>query len=287
MSFTHCNFNQYVNVSCEDVGVSGIYTYELMQEVVLNLIPLRPTWKFRFESLRQHNNSTHVFNTVVISDDTGKLGHLRHEYGYVDGRRTPKLEIYNHRIARDQERRTYKTTASGQKAVAIVRKYFAPLSRVEIIESAVKRASEAIRDVAWGSERSLRDLRSTISVATFDFVMSGGGDFHKYLVDKRLTEVEGQMRKYEETEVCYQAARMLNDHFNKSNCMVIVKIDSPEGKYLVRQADDSVQYMNDDTFPEEYRSGLGMLKLVEDGQLVTEVGMRVNSDVFVLVRKDV
>lgn len=286
MSFTHFDFKQYTNVSSDNVGVSEIYTYELMQEVVLKLIPLRPTWRFRFEGLRQHINSTPLFNTVVISDDTGKLGQLRHEYGYVDGRRTPKIEIYNHRIARAQERRNYKSTSSGDKAVAITKKYFAPLSRAEVIESAVKKASDALRDVVWSAERSTRDLRSAISHVAFDFVTDGGGDFHYYLTSKGLTTVEEQMRKYEEVNACYQAAKMINDQFAKDKSMVIVKVDAPEGKYLVKQG-DNVQYLSDDTFPEEYRSGLGMLKLVEDGQLVTGVGVRVDGYVFVLVIKDV
>jgi len=54
-----------------------------------------------------------------------------------------------------------------------------------------------------------------------------------------------------------------------------------EGKYLVK-TDDNVQLYDDTTLPVKFREKLGLLKLVNEKQFVTDVGCRVSKEIYVL-----
>jgi hypothetical protein len=66
--------------------------------------------------------------------------------------------------------------------------------------------------------------------------------------------------------------------YGKDESLLVVK---DGGKYLARIG-EKLDIYEDATLPTDIRMKLGMLKLVEDGQFITEVGCRVSSEIFVL-----
>jgi hypothetical protein len=54
------------------------------------------------------------------------------------------------------------------------------------------------------------------------------------------------------------------------------------GKYLAQIGSD-VQIWDDNTLPVELRGKLGLLKLVNNRQFVSDVGCRVEDDVFIVI----
>ena len=85
----------------------------------------------------------------------------------------------------------------------------------------------------------------------------------------KLEEVRGEMLTIE----------TIRQRFAKEETALVIK-DS--GKYLVKVR-DNVQLYDDNTLPHEMRSKLGMLKLVEAETFLSNVGCRVNDEVFVLL----
>jgi hypothetical protein len=63
----------------------------------------------------------------------------------------------------------------------------------------------------------------------------------------------------------------------KKSALIVVDA----GKYLVK-INDNVQLYDDTTLPVEFRGKLGLLKLVNEKQFVTDVGCRVNKEIYVL-----
>jgi hypothetical protein len=63
----------------------------------------------------------------------------------------------------------------------------------------------------------------------------------------------------------------------KKSALIVVD----EGKYLVK-INDNVQLYDDTTLPAEFRGKLGLLKLVNEKQFITDVGCRVNKEIYVL-----
>ena len=53
-------------------------------------------------------------------------------------------------------------------------------------------------------------------------------------------------------------------------------------EYIVRQGNE-VKVYNDESLPFEVRSKLGMLKLVDKGQMISDVGCKVDAEVFVVI----
>ena len=71
----------------------------------------------------------------------------------------------------------------------------------------------------------------------------------------------------------------VQEDFSKNKTALVVK---DTGKYLVKIG-DKVDLYDDNTLPVDMRMKMGMLKLVEDEQYITDVGCKVTSEVFVLL----
>jgi hypothetical protein len=67
--------------------------------------------------------------------------------------------------------------------------------------------------------------------------------------------------------------------FSKNKTALVVK---DTGKYLVKIG-DNVELYDDNTLPVDMRMKLGMLKLVNDEQYITDIGCKVTSEIFVLL----
>jgi hypothetical protein len=71
----------------------------------------------------------------------------------------------------------------------------------------------------------------------------------------------------------------VQEEFTKSKTALVVK---DLGKYLVKIG-DNVELYDDNTLPVDMRMKLGMLKLVNDEQYITDIGCKVTSEIFVLL----
>jgi hypothetical protein len=74
----------------------------------------------------------------------------------------------------------------------------------------------------------------------------------------------------------------VQEEFTKSKTALVVK---DLGKYLVKIG-DNVELYDDNTLPVDMRMKLGMLKLVNDEQYITDIGCKVSSEIFVLLVDD-
>ena len=70
----------------------------------------------------------------------------------------------------------------------------------------------------------------------------------------------------------------LSSAFEKGRSALVIKTD---GQYIVKTG-DKVEIMDDTTLPADMRAKLGMLKLVDDEHFITNIGGKVNAEVFVL-----
>ena len=283
---TNFNFLELNNVSIgykPDTPVTEVYAPTILKDTLLKIMALRPTWRYKFANV-SHNGLIKVHNRVDISDESGNLGMLEAGTSYVNGMRVNTVSISNHRIRDAQERRTYMQTSNVGKAVSIVKKYFGPLSQAEIVEQSTDAAEKGVRSATWTVGRSMSDCQTRISSAAFEFAVNPNNVIYKSFDDylSRLPN-GGKLRqdidKYKELHTCMATLKTISDQLSDQKSILIVKYD---GKYIVK-IEDNVHLFDDDTFPHEYRSKLGMLKLVEDGQVVTTVGIRVNESIFVLV----
>jgi hypothetical protein len=87
------------------------------------------------------------------------------------------------------------------------------------------------------------------------------------------------MEKVELLDTEMKTIERVQADFSKNKTALVVK---DTGKYLVKVG-DNVELYDDNTLPLDIRMKMGMLKLVNDEQYITDVGCKVTSEIFVLL----
>jgi len=87
------------------------------------------------------------------------------------------------------------------------------------------------------------------------------------------------MEKVELLDTEMRTIEKVQEDFSNNKTALVVK---DLGKYLVKIG-DNVELYDDNTLPLDMRMKMGMLKLVEDEQYLTDVGCKVSSEIFVLL----
>jgi biotin-(acetyl-CoA carboxylase) ligase len=92
-------------------------------------------------------------------------------------------------------------------------------------------------------------------------------------------KVTVSMEKVELLDTEMKTIEKVQEDFSNNKTALVVK---DTGKYLVKIG-DKVDLYDDNTLPVDMRMKMGMLKLVEDEQYLTDVGCKVTNEIFVLL----
>ena len=110
--------------------------------------------------------------------------------------------------------------------------------------------------------------------------------FREFIDKEALLSTKKQVLQAEEkvqlldTEM--KTIERVQEDFGINKTALVVK---DAGKYLVRIG-DNVELYDDNSLPLDIRMKMGMLKLVQDEEYLTDVGCRVTSEIFVLLVDD-
>ena len=245
-----------------------------LKEVIVKLAPMYPLWQFVVPTLYL-SDEVYAFKVRANGQELGEIQRIRHGSEYVIG-------VTNHRIADSRTRGSMYKTKDVDKAVLKVKKTFFPRSPNERLSEAAKEAGHFLFEQEMGKERALNKHEYSISEAMMEYVKGAGyaafltyvNDMEPRLKDGVLAHIQGQ----QELQMEVKSIEEIRRQFENQIAALIVR-DS--GKYLVR-IDDNVQIYDDNTLPESMRGKLGMLKLVDAGFFLSDVGCRVNDEVFVV-----
>lgn len=218
-------------------------------------------------------------NAINVLCDGVTLGIIRTDYG----RSKYGLSMSNERIRQDMERSSSIFTADPKKALTIVRKYFVKPNATEKLEKATARAEQIYYGHNNKAQRALNHIDGELISRTKDFAHSQGGvQFELYLQNiadvvglRELAKRGPAMAEMLTAEDAYQMFK------GKRVSTILVS-----GKEYIVQTLDNVQLYDDTTLPEHLKAKLGMLKLVEEEQVVTGIGCRVSVDAFVVALDD-
>ena len=92
-------------------------------------------------------------------------------------------------------------------------------------------------------------------------------------------KVTVSMEKVELLDIEMKTIDRVQKDFSDNKTALIVK---DLGKYLVKIG-DNVELYDDNTLPVDMRMKMGMLKLVQDEEYLTDIGCKVTSEIFVLL----
>ena len=253
--------------------------HQTINQVVYRLATLNPLWTFRVRDINTNFQGVKSAMGFDVFEQGEKLGEIVRSYR--GG--TNVIGICNDRISKARSRGNTYHTEDAEKAILKAKKMFYRLKPDERITQATKSAHDAINSQMWNRERAKAQEEQTIRKAAMEYFSGPGlAHFLEYIGTQPpsiSTPILKAVEKTEEVRGEMLTIETIRQRFEKEEVALVIK-DS--GKYLVKVR-DNVQLYDDNTLPHEMRSKLGMLKLVEAETFLSNVGCRVNDEVFILV----
>lgn len=287
LTFKNTNIRFHSKVEAKDAELrqtkensNGLGISTMLCSTIEKLASDKPLWDFVATGYDGCYERVSTFKVYKDGEELGEIGHERHSRNY-------NLYVKNKRISAKMSRTDRYRTSDVDKAVLKVKKMFGVLSTSERIAESAGKAAHVLSGVYNSKWSELRSNNSKIERIAEQYVMKDG--FNTF-VEWLKTQVAKQYRdtlegidnkvRLETEMLTIEKAR---DHFNEGKAMLVIKDD---GKYILKVG-DKVDLYDDTSLPQEVRGKLGMLKLVEAEQFLTNIGCRINDETFVLILEEV
>lgn len=283
------NFNNVVLESDTDrfvnthgVAKDKVCAHPMLEPVIAKLAVLYPLWKFVASGHQSLTNQGTIWLTrFEVSCDGEKLGVIERRY---EGR-DYQICVGNERIKSKMERSNFYKTKDANKAIAKVKKMFGPKDTQELAEVSREEAAKIAQNAAWNKEREKGNAEDIVKRAANKYVMGAGFEtFMAYVKDHYpaqehtllVTNREVSERAAEDMRTITKVREVLG---HRENGAVVTR----RGNTYVVEHKDKVEICDDNTLPEWIRSRIGMLKLIESEQFVSDLGMRAGTNTFVII----
>ena len=284
LSFSNVVMGEELKKSFDKEGLRMKGVYGMLDPVVSRLASLNPLWTFVIVSSTHDSGYDRVASGFTVKLDGEELGQIGLSYMGSKGR---VITISNDRIGKGRTRSDSYRTTDADKAVLTAKKMFGKMNPTERIQKAKDAAERVVTRASWNKERERTTSQAKIQSELLLWAMGKGHAMFLEYIDKEAQpqvkhNVTVHMGKLEVLDTEMKTIERVQEDFGKDKTALVVK-DS--GKYLVKIG-DKVDLYDDNTLPQDMRMKVGMLKLVEDEQYLTDVGCKVTSEIFVLLVDD-
>ena len=236
-----------------------------MEDVIREIARKHPDWVISSGA----GEEARRFSVYYKGDTARVLGHINEDYKYTNGERRRLFVIDNWRINDMRQRGSGIQTSKPKEALKAVEKYFYPLTDREYIDRAFKHAHHLIyahaADTRGTVEASIRKMHQPM----ITFAHKHWDEFINSLDEKE----KGQALDLLKHQQLSNAAKALFKDVDDKKSLTVFLSD---GKYTVQQGEVMQDYESD-TLPEHIKVKVGLLKLVEEKEVVPEVGIRVGN----------
>ena len=256
-----------------------VFVNSTIDPVIQRLATLNPLWRFVATDWGYGGGNRLAlvrFNVLEHGEELGKISRERkasHEVIYVS----------NERIAKTKERSRGYSTADADKAVLKAKKMFFKLKPSERIEKALGDAGSVISHQKRLKEREKYHSEGVVKNAAVEYIMGTGFPLFlehiKTCAESERNKIENAIRERERLTDEMMTIEKAKSAFEVDKTALVIK---DGGKYLVKIG-DKIDLFDDNTLPDWMRGKLGMLKLVQAEQFISDTGCRVNDETFVLM----
>ena len=271
----------YVNIELKEHdrfgdGIKRQSTIDpFLKDLVEQLALKYPQWTFvETSATSMAVDKTYLAHRFDITDKRETLGTIDKDYannGY-------RYRIDNHRIQGMRERGCGMKTIHLNKAIKHVDKFFSRKSISEKLAEAKLKVEQVVGQVANEKGWALRHTWGALETPVKQFVITNYQQFMNSVVDKSSIKIQlEQLPKQLEEE---RSVDHMKDMLAKGNAFIVF-IDGIH--YSVQKGKDPLQIKESDELPDFMRRAIGLLKLVEDNQAVSGVGLRVNESTFLVL----
>lgn len=262
-------------------GSEKITVHDVLQEVIFKLANMKPLWVFEAIEVKKtyeppgYKYYAVEFNVHQHGEVLGKLS-----LSYRGSTRT--ISVSNHRIDKERKRSTDYRTESADKAIAKAKKLFSPKNLKERIEAASEVIITVLGTQVWNRERAVNKISTNISASAAEFVCREDINpmFRAYLQSCNRTETLSMM---DNLNTAKQDLAVIQSVTKSDNTTKVILMGN---QYVVVEGAaglESARVYTAETLPEWMRGKVGMLKLVPNETAVSDVGLRVSAEVFLLL----
>jgi hypothetical protein len=246
------------------------YLEPLIEELAIK----HPEWKFEHHYARRNHvgdgKVAWTYERLKVMDKYEELGQIGIDYT----RAGKRFWISNHRVEAMRERGSGVKTTDIKKAIRHVDKFFGRKNLNEKLAEAREKARNVIENISREKYYKHQGVWGAIQ-----------DDARKYIAEniQAFMAATNNHKKAEEFPVAVQEL----DHANKvremavNNKSYLVFIEGMN--YSVSLGQSLPKIMTSEELPTFIRMGVGMLKLVEDSTLITNIGFRVDESTFVVL----
>jgi hypothetical protein len=287
------NFNNVVlesdtekYVSTHSVAKDKVCAHPMLEPVISKLAMLYPLWRFEGSGHQSMTNHGTIWLTKFeVSCDGERLGEISRRY---EGR-DYQICVSNDRIKAKMERSGYYKTKGADKAIAKVKKMFGQRDTQELEELSREAAGKVAQNAVWNKEREKSNAEDIVQRAAKKYVMGAGfGAFMAYAKDNLpAQEHELLVNSRETSERASEEMVTINKVRDVIQQRVNGAVVTRRGGTYVVEHKDKVEICDDNTLPEWIRGRIGMLKLIESEQFVSDMGMRAGANTFVVIEPDI
>jgi hypothetical protein len=243
-----------------------------MTPYLLALATKKPNWRFvgvqGWHIPHDEVGKTYEAYKFNVWEGKSKLGKI-----YTDRGRARKTTYYaeNNRITQKRDRGSAMFTTSITKAVKNVCKEFYPATTTEIMASAISKAQGVMQDI-YGDKIRAFDNRVTRILRGLEPYLLDNWETMSVIAAKECPKEVSELPLAMEEKYI---AETIKDAFNNSRGTIVALHGS---EYVTAHGTYTT-----DTLPVHIKQGVGMLKLVEAGQCIRDVGVKVDADTFFVI----
>lgn len=238
---------------------------QIVTNVVVKLAIKNPTWKFVVSGTRYSKDKELATDAFQVFDGREQLGSIQVSWH----QNKEAVCIANPRVGRDMDRYDGRTTTKEAVALKHVEKYFYPKTTDENIDANIELAYSTIDNAERNIRNELYESKNNMEAKIQEFILANWDDFiNAKTLDNKAIKFPSLVKEYS----------IINKlDANKGMATVIMLV----GKEYVMKKDGIVTRGAE--LDEELRTKIGMLKLLDDEAFNTNIGIKVNSGLFVLI----
>lgn len=248
-----------------------------IEPVLDKLMRERPTWRFKSIQHFYGHTGVHSASVFEIYDGDEHLGRLWVERHWRDS--TTRYYFNNFRLERQRQRNSHSYTTKPDVAVKRIVKSFHLKTPSERASDAFNTVSTSVQRVVGDNNWSLRRAKSAIEKELFAYALEHWDEMKVHLTGDTTLDFPALVQADRE-------AQDISEAFH-GNDGVTVRIET-NSSYLVSRRSDGgyvTETYNDSTLPEYLRGALGLLKLVDDGTAIPDVGLRAAANLYFVMDK--
>ena len=249
-----------------------------MKDFIEQLALKYPQWTFVENAMTSNmGNNTYEVHSFKVMDKREVLGTLTKEWASGGARYC----VDNHRIASMRERGSGMKTIHMDKAIKHVNKLFGKKNVNEKFTEATQVISTALSHIHNQKRWDLSHKWEGVKDHAQKFIVENYAQFASSVTDTKAThnleKLPSSYAEFSSVDAIQNALR-LGDAY-------IVFIDGLN--YSVQKGKDPLEVKASEELPDFMRRAVGLLKLVEDNQVIDGVGVRANETTFLVMPNNV